>query len=72
MADIWLDMVGYYCPVSYIYIPGILFNFFGFPDFVSLHFFSFFMLFVYLLLNRRQPGPIKSVLLVIIGSLVGW
>ena len=24
------------------------------------------------LLNRRQPGPIKSVLLVITGWLVGW
>ena len=24
------------------------------------------------MLDRRQPGPIKSVLLVIIGWLVGW
>ena len=28
--------------------------------------------FLNLLLDRRQPGPIKLVLLVIIGCLVGW
>ena len=28
--------------------------------------------FIIVLLDRRQPGPIKSVLLVIIGWLVGW
>ena len=34
-------------------------------------YFSFFSFF-YLFLDRRWPGPTKSVLLVIIGWLVGW
>ena len=72
MADIWLDMVGYYCPVSYIlYIPGILFNFFGFPDFVSLHFFWFFHV---IRLFTFEPASARSYKIGVVGNnwFVGW